>query len=603
VLTVGRFGERKLARLQVRRGSLLEPFRLEPVYELGQPVFVQRFDIRTGRLLSLARIPAVEPRFVVSPDGGQVAYTTEDRAGVGVADARTGRELWRQPTGSGYSRGSFTPDGRQLAWNQQQGARWRIASFDAATGKPGAPFAADRDSEASDSRFSPNGRWLLIGLPWSFEVWDTTTRARLEPDVGGSPLAFPTPNQLLVGSGNYVDLLLVDLPSGKLVRTWKDATSDVLSGGWVASPGDGKVFAVGHSWHIQIHDGAMGQPLPVSPRDIEFHSPVGFNHRGRLYVESSTLSIQYDRRRTVEWDPRTGHTKPWLWPPDENTTHPATPRRVGRDEEVLVTCDSDRTGKQTEITCWDAHTVRWQQPQPFAPHPATFTGKQLHRVRAAYRLADPQFTSGYRRFVAEYWDGSSFVGLFDGETGRLLYKLPVRMVHRSVPYQISPDDRTVAIGQHDGRLLVIELATGRVRSAFRHEGEFRSIAFSPDGRLLAAESWDAPMLVWDVRGELSPPDGPPDADALAAAWEELDSDDAREAFEAIRLLAAFPDGSLPFLRQHPAPDGWRAVRAVEAVEWMATPEAVKLLESWTRGAPDATLAVEARAALARLKPN
>ena len=44
-----------------------------------------------------------------------------------------------------------------------------------------------------------------------------------------------------------------------------------------------------------------------------------------------------------------------------------------------------------------------------------------------------------------------------------------------------------------------------------------------------------------------------------------------------------------------------AARAVEIAEWIGMPEAVKLLDTWSRGADGARLTTEARAALARLK--
>jgi hypothetical protein len=45
----------------------------------------------------------------------------------------------------------------------------------------------------------------------------------------------------------------------------------------------------------------------------------------------------------------------------------------------------------------------------------------------------------------------------------------------------------------------------------------------------------------------------------------------------------------------------RAARAVEIAQWIATPDAVKLLETWSRGAAGARLTTEAQAALARLR--
>jgi hypothetical protein len=45
----------------------------------------------------------------------------------------------------------------------------------------------------------------------------------------------------------------------------------------------------------------------------------------------------------------------------------------------------------------------------------------------------------------------------------------------------------------------------------------------------------------------------------------------------------------------------RLIRAVEAVEGMRTPEAEALLKTWAGGSEGSTLAVEAAAALARLR--
>jgi hypothetical protein len=125
------------------------------------------------------------------------------------------------------------------------------------------------------------------------------------------------------------------------------------------------------------------------------------------------------------------------------------------------------------------------------------------------------------------------------------------------------------------------------------------LAFSADGRVLAADGEDAPVYLWDVRGELDRPRNPPDAAALEKAWADLAAEDAKAAFAAVRLLAGFPKESLPFLREKPGPADLRAVRAVEAVEWMGTPDAMKLLEGWAGGAAGSRLTEEAKTALSR----
>jgi hypothetical protein len=157
---------------------------------------------------------------------------------------------------------------------------------------------------------------------------------------------------------------------------------------------------------------------------------------------------------------------------------------------------------------------------------------------------------------------------------------------------------------------------------------------------------------------------------LRSCWADLAKEDAAVAFQAIRRLAAAPEQTVPFLRQHlkpaPAPDlkhirqlvemfdsddfekrqkaaeelekqadtavsllqqilmkekpslevrrrlqqiveaipskpeTLRAVRAVEALEWIATPDAVRLLGELARGAAEARLTREASATKGRL---
>jgi hypothetical protein len=111
------------------------------------------------------------------------------------------------------------------------------------------------------------------------------------------------------------------------------------------------------------------------------------------------------------------------------------------------------------------------------------------------------------------------------------------------------------------------------------------------------------VLVWDVRGELERPKTPPTPAELENAWVGLSHYDMKAAFAAARVLAAFPDHSVTFLQRKPVPSGLRAIRTVEAVEWMGTPDAVKLLGTWAGGVAGATHTEEAKAALARLKRN
>jgi WD40 repeat protein len=250
----------------------------------------------------------------------------------------------------------------------------------------------------------------------------------------------------------------------------------------------------------------------------------------------------------------------------------------------------------------------------------------------------------------------------------------LRLRGGSGPVAFTPDGRVLAARRGKG-IALWDALTGDVLGEFAGDPPAATaLAFSADGKALAAGGDDGTVLVWDTAAVLKKrprPPAPPKAEELDSFWSALAGADAARAYRAVAALAAAPAQGVSYLRKRLAvgdvrgrakklladlgderfrvrdkateelvrlgervrPDllqalagrpalemrrrieqvlkalgppfssaeGRRLLRAAEALERAATPEARDLLEALADGPADAPLPQEARAALRRLK--
>jgi WD40 repeat protein len=121
----------------------------------------------------------------------------------------------------------------------------------------------------------------------------------------------------------------------------------------------------------------------------------------------------------------------------------------------------------------------------------------------------------------------------------------------------SPDDRTLLLGGHDGRVSWRETATGTLIRRFEgHRGIIHAITVSQSGKHCASGSDDTTALVWDLA-----PKGfdtyvgqrPLGKDELERLWTDIGVRNSETAYRAIWALSARADETIRFFEKRLTP--------------------------------------------------
>jgi hypothetical protein len=135
--------------------------------------------------------------------------------------------------------------------------------------------------------------------------------------------------------------------------------------------------------------------------------------------------------------------------------------------------------------------------------------------------------------------------------------------------RFSPDGKTLASTK--GRILHLwEVATGKMRARLNgHRQTIKALDYSPDGQLLASGGNDATVLVWDLYGHKHRAlKATVSKEQLHRLWDDLGSDDAARAYQAMRALCSHPRETAGCLREQmppvpTVPAAWIAQRIAE----------------------------------------
>ena len=474
--------------------------------DYSAPAALRRFDARSGdRLQTVARAATSFSHPLQSTPDGRLLVTSEETTF--AIDAETLRAVRRYPVGG--SGGAISPDGGTLAVEGSDGG---VRLLNLGSGRTRTLVGgSDPDSGHGIGAFSPDGRTLTTSdADGNVVLWDVRQGREIETlswrsgDEGGHGF-----------SGHVFS------PDGRNLYT-ASADSTVIVWDVVGDRRLGRSFATGYdsdyfrqSYPPPFAISPDGQSLAVARLDGRVELIDAETLRKTASFEAfgpPAVAIEYspDGRRLAVgsvsggvglWDAASGkQLGPLLLAPRGplvNSPHDVQTLAFGQGD-VLAAAEVGGA-----VRAWDLsrRELLWAPLRlPLFVLGVTFSpdGSQLAIA-----------------FGASSAEGSDGVEVRDVTSGERIARLPSEGEVRSVAF--SPDGSLLAGGQVDGSALI--WATDGWQQVGQplvmREGLALAVAFSPDGRTLATSHDDGAVVLWDV--ESQQPIGAP-LPGMSEAW-------------------------------------------------------------------------------------
>ncbi|OWK37965.1 WD40 repeat domain-containing protein [Fimbriiglobus ruber] len=552
-----------------RRG--LEAVRLddETAVRKFESVFSFETDRQIGR--DYLRKSVANSHVAVAIRGGAVV----------VWDTRTGKVLPQSiELPCSLMSPCFGPTGRVLARSWPEETIW--CSWDLATGKPRRYGPWDGVGLSPDERYEVRTAWMGMGADQAFgvELTDTASRDRVcGLRISDSITSLRSSEPLFSGDGKLLAqacgayLCVRQLPGGKQQNLTPAGDDNFLFDHLIETSYTGRMAIVGLPYYF-------GRGVNICIFDtvaskVCLRIKLDRHHNGDYKVSISPDGTHFALLETTE------------------------PIDFSGAFSMNLKVSNARTGDPVTLLVYssDLHYERWFPPR-FSPDNRAIAVAESRREIAIWEVASGAVRKRFRTR-----------GIVTGA-------------------EFSPDGTALAICSYDAPLDLWDyrgLRTARrtpdrasVRRAWDDLTADAARAFAAIQTLARAPDVALPLL-----GERLPPVARAIAAQVRQLVADLDANDYPTRTRADAALRGLADHAAALIREEyevatapevrsrlaailttssrRTPSQLRVIRAVEAIEWIGTPDAARLLRAWADGAPGALLTTEAQAALRRVK--
>jgi len=271
---------------------------------------------------------------------------------------------------------------------------------------------------------------------------------------------------------------------------------------------------------LLLWDTATGKEVRRWKSGLKTVSHIGLSDDGKLLACASTHE---EDRLVMLFDPAMGkEVKSFKY-------------NEGMIRSLALSPDGKRLAfvhSEDELTCWNLDT-----------------GKALPKIACRDDVTWLRYSPDNRQLLGVSLLNAEAIW-WDADTGKKLREGDPAAQNNAV-FAVTRDGRTLAVGGVNPDVRLFESGTALARRALSgHRGPITALTFSRDGHYLASAGMDQTVLIWDRRMPRADAPKQLDAGSLGRAWNELSGEDESAAYDALCLLAAHPQTTMPFLNEN-----------------------------------------------------